>query len=459
MKAEALLPLRKATPPSPLAKTYLNSSVVPHLPFTSIRTMDPQDEPNPNTNDDPSSDSSSNLLFINSTGSARGRPRDESTKRQIRQHVMRDIGKARRKPPRNPQVNLRVRSPTAIAGPSSASFSSAATGLSDPRSGGSQLAQLSLLQQHAGGLRLPSPPRPFWDQHPLAMMELDWGMDAFAAYGLAFAFTVSDFDQARVHLNGLKLLIATRGGIESLSNEQETLMMIFWVDTIASLVFDQRPGFPMPSSLIPPLPNEESPEILKTLAHNLSNLCPNLYAHHLDIVSAFQDIWSVSETIQSKLDTWGDDLWQEEIYLGTRLNPIAYRLLDSPTHSHQEMPCSILEALRLGALLWILGVKQKAQAYPASPAPYITRLLHLLQSQNLKNLVSASPYFIPFQLWLLFLCATMTLTTTKKTAALQMVAHIMVEQGWAWEEVMANMRQLPWINGLDAYGTLFVAEA
>ncbi|RFU81468.1 hypothetical protein TARUN_733 [Trichoderma arundinaceum] len=509
--------------------------------------MDPEEETNSKTaNPDASSSSSSSLLFINSTGSARGHPRDETTKRQIRQHVMRDIGKARRKPPRNPQVKLRVRSPTAAAGPS-ASSSSALVGLSEP-SGNSQAAPLPALQ-FASQPRLPPPPRPFWDQHPLALMELNWGMDAFAAYGLALAVTweksfrepltsrfwfpfafkasdfcrnfltgpevraaihsqtkersiafalarstevmvciesklrdpdistatdnsviravmgcicynyiVSDFDQARVHLNGLKLMIATRGGIESLADDQETLMMIFWVDTIGSLLFDQKPRFPMPASLIPPLPHEESPEILTTLAVNLSNLCPNPNAHHLGIVSAMRDIASLSETIQYKLATWGDELWKEEIYLGTRLNPIAYRLLDSPPHPHPDMPCNILEALRLGALLWILGVKQKAQAYPGSPATYVTRLLHLLQNQNMKTLVSTSPYFVPFQLWLLFLTAIMAVTADERAAALQIVAHMMNEYGWAWEQVVASVKQLPWISGFEPYDPALAAE-
>ncbi|KAL7787048.1 hypothetical protein V8C37DRAFT_391267 [Trichoderma ceciliae] len=508
--------------------------------------MDPREEPRLNSDAYPSSGSNSNLLFINSTSSAHSRPQDEATKRQIRKHVMRDIGKARRKPPRNPQVNLRIRSPTAI--PASSSSSSAAVGLSDP-SGSIQLAPQALLQQHAGQPRLPSPARPFWDQHPLALMELNWGMDAFAAYGLALAvsweksfrdplasrfwfpfafkasdfcrnfltgpevraaihsqtkerstafalarsteimacikkrlrnpnisiatgvtvihavmgcicynYIVSDFDQARVHLNGLKLMIATRGGIESLSDDQETLMMIFWVDTIASLLFDQRPRFPMPSFLIPPLPHEELPEILTTLAPNLGHLCPNPDAHHLDIVSALQDIWSVSETIQSKLAAWGDDLFKEEIYLGTRLNPIAYRLLDSPPHPHPDMPCSFLEALRLGALLWILGVKQKAQAYPGSPASYVIRLLLLLQSQCIESLVSASPYFIPFHLWLLFLCATMAVTSGERAAALRILARMMDEYGWEWEEMTANMRQLSWISEFEACDSSLAAE-
>lgn len=137
---------------------------------------------------------SSNLLFINSTESARGKPRDSQTKRQIRQHVMRDIGKARRKPPRNPQVKLRVRSaePAAESASSSSLAAPTNTGAADPS--GSQLIPLLQSQEQEqqsqhGKEQAPLPPlaRPFWDQHPLALMQNSWGMDAFAAYGLALA--------------------------------------------------------------------------------------------------------------------------------------------------------------------------------------------------------------------------------------------------------------------------------
>lgn len=170
------------------------------------------------------------LLFINSTGSARGRPRDAQTKRQIRQHVMRDIGKARRKPPRNPQVKLRVRSAAAesqaqaeaeaqadtLMTPPSSSAAAAARPAVSATSGASTSspssppvkvsflqAQSNLQAQPQSHMQLqpqsqsntcgtpvhPLPPltRPFWDQHPLAILEHNWAMDAFAAYGLALA--------------------------------------------------------------------------------------------------------------------------------------------------------------------------------------------------------------------------------------------------------------------------------
>lgn len=214
----------------------------------------------------------------------------------------------------------------------------------------------------------------------------------------------------------------------------------------------------MPTSLIPPLPNEELPEILTTLEPNLGILCPSTDTHHAVIASAFQDIWSVCKIIRSKLDMLGDDLWREEVDLGTRLNPIAYRLLDSDPHSYTDTPYCMVELLRLGILIWILGVKQKAQSYPGSPASYITRLLERMQSQSMMNLASYSPYFIPYQLWLLFLSATMTSDPTERAIALQLVARIMNQNRWAWNDVTTYMKQLPWINDFRAYNESLAAE-
>ncbi|KAK0755871.1 hypothetical protein N5P37_011547 [Trichoderma harzianum] len=499
---------------------------------------------------------SSNLLFINSTESARGKPRDSQTKRQIRQHVMRDIGKARRKPPRNPQVKLRVRSAEPAAEPSSSASSLTAptnTGATDP--GESQLIPLLQPEQQQsqyGKEPQPLPPlaRPFWDQHPLAVMQNSWGMDAFAAYGLALAaswdcvrnprrrrfwfpfafkdpgfcrklltgpevraavrsqtmersitfalarstevvaciesklrdpdpnmavannvlrgvmgcicynYIVGDLDQARVHLNGLRLLINRRGGIDKLSDDQDLVMMVFWIDTIASLLFEQRPWFPMPSRLPPisTLPLHDSPDILSALPFHLSSLCPDLNAHQLCVVSALQDIASLAGAVQWKLAARGEDLWKEEIFLGTRLNPIAYRLMDTPPHPHPDMPCIFIETLRLGALLWILQVKNMAQAYPGTPATYVTKLLHLLQNHSIENLVSASSYYIPFQLWLLLLCATMSEVPSEKANALETVSRRMNEYGWEWEEMMTNVKQLPWIPGFEAHAPTIATQ-
>ncbi|UKZ78135.1 hypothetical protein TrVFT333_005869 [Trichoderma virens FT-333] len=247
---------------------------------------------------------------------------------------------------------------------------------------------------------------------------------------ICYNYIVADLDQARVHLNGLKLMIANRGGIESLSDDYDLVLMIFWYAPIEIIDF-------------------------LTLLHTL---CPNLSAHQLCVVSALRDIGSLAETVQSKLVTWGEDLWKQEIFLGTRLNPIAYRLLDAPPNPHPDTPCMFIEALRLGALLWILRVKHMAQAYPGTPGKYVTKLLRLLQGRSIKGLVSASTYFIPFQLWLLLLCASMAEVAHERADALEMVARMVNEYGWGWEEVMANVNQLPRITGFEADAPSLAAE-
>lgn len=57
-----------------------------------------------NTSDPDSSDDA--FLFINISGPTDGRHRGPSTQRRIRQHVMRDITKAQRKPPPNRRVKV-----------------------------------------------------------------------------------------------------------------------------------------------------------------------------------------------------------------------------------------------------------------------------------------------------------------------------------------------------------------
>lgn len=46
-------------------------------------------------------------------------------------------------------------------------------------------------------------------------------------------FTNFDFDQAFIHLRGLDLLIAARGGIDRLQSDSELRLMVFWYDRMS----------------------------------------------------------------------------------------------------------------------------------------------------------------------------------------------------------------------------------
>ncbi|KAL4938877.1 hypothetical protein BDV06DRAFT_225559 [Aspergillus oleicola] len=116
------------------------------------------------------------FLFVHCSGPSHTHLQEKGVKRDVRRHVMVDIGKSRRKATRNPRVD--------VVTPSSAREA----GILDP---------MGPVETHAGeesvkptstdDVALSGPlPWPFWEQHPLMMLERQWEMDMFSAYGIAF---------------------------------------------------------------------------------------------------------------------------------------------------------------------------------------------------------------------------------------------------------------------------------
>lgn len=92
---------------------------------------------------------SKGILFVNSNGPTHVH-RDKSVETKIRRHIMIDIGKARRKPRRNPRITLDLP---------------------------------SQLEDDAEHTTMDISP-PFWDQQPLTVLESQWEIDMFSAYGI-----------------------------------------------------------------------------------------------------------------------------------------------------------------------------------------------------------------------------------------------------------------------------------
>jgi hypothetical protein len=107
------------------------------------------------------------LLFVHTIGPTHVHGRDHETKTKIRQHIMLDIGRERRKTLRNPQLDIV---------------------LEFPNDNNAEQAIQSEVSRHNDDSidrrHSPSLVRPFWDQHPLDVLESHWDMDAFSAYGI-----------------------------------------------------------------------------------------------------------------------------------------------------------------------------------------------------------------------------------------------------------------------------------
>ncbi|KAI8623465.1 hypothetical protein F5Y19DRAFT_372336 [Xylariaceae sp. FL1651] len=122
-------------------------------------------------------------LFVNLTPEKRSK--DRKTAKEIRMHIMQDIGKARRKARRNVQIPLELRS----SPPSLAQSRLNITMVKPVHSTvwslqGDDLEAESHSPERSVAVGLT---RPFWNQDPLQILDDGWGMDPFAPYTLALA--------------------------------------------------------------------------------------------------------------------------------------------------------------------------------------------------------------------------------------------------------------------------------
>ncbi|KAI0459553.1 hypothetical protein F5B21DRAFT_248460 [Xylaria acuta] len=127
---------------------------------------------------------SQKYLFVNLTQDKRSK--DRKAAKEIRTHVMQDIGKARRKARRNVQVPLELRSPPPPLAQSRLDITSVVKPVnSTVRSlQGEDLEVESHAPERSVAVGLS---RPFWNQNPLQILDDGWGMDPFAPYTIALA--------------------------------------------------------------------------------------------------------------------------------------------------------------------------------------------------------------------------------------------------------------------------------
>ncbi|KAL3439957.1 hypothetical protein BJX65DRAFT_315267 [Aspergillus insuetus] len=137
------------------------------------------------------------LLFVHSNGPTHAHQRDEAVKTKIRQHIMLDIGRARRKRPRNPKVEV-VMQPLADEDVDHHSAPPAKIPLKHRAHDRCTRCHYRPLEDATA-----APVFPFWSQNPLVILERHWGMDMFSAYGIAFVMTEGANRRLRSNSKGL----------------------------------------------------------------------------------------------------------------------------------------------------------------------------------------------------------------------------------------------------------------
>jgi hypothetical protein len=224
------------------------------------------------------------------------------------------------------------------------------------------------------------------------------------------------------------------------------------VDITASLLYDMKPLFPLPNHFVPATEPITCPTTVPIPLSSIKQAVPIGDTQSERIVSCLAELNAVAASIQSIFADKHDDLCKDEELIGLLINPITHRLLDRPAPAPSITDFGlILEALRLGAMIWIIWVKRRFYSYPGMSTGYVSKLMGLLStpcdhmdSPNLSDLLS-------IRLWLLVLCGINSSSTSREwAAAVEMIAREMTQlERNTWAEVMARVRQMPWISGFE----------
>lgn len=224
------------------------------------------------------------------------------------------------------------------------------------------------------------------------------------------------------------------------------------VDITAALLQDTKPLFPLSanmasaSALQPP-----SMVMLPAPLMSVINDENAQNARFMSVMSCLGELNALAAQICVDLANKGDSIWDDEEQLGFLVNPVTHHLLDQQSTKPSE-PTTLFdefsEALRLGAVIWIIRVKRRCRSYPGTARTCISKLLKMSSSNSdTVHFWNSSPDLQTVRLWLLVLCSISEPSEQDYAIAMRMIASDMKEQrSVSWDETMSNVRQMPWID-------------
>jgi len=292
-------------------------------------------------------------------------------------------------------------------------------------------------------------------------------------------------------------LIAARGETQSLKDNNELRLMIFWygysgwhspsivannnidpgprVDVAICLLFNTSPRYSPPLDLTPAMfhtdPSKGLPIPLSRIlaAAEAEEVVGVQFQTHI-IPVCVAGLSQVAITIESELAARGNALWNDEIFLGLRINPLAHCLFDDRAGRTTGLSVSshldqTLESIRLGVIVWIIWVKRMCRSWPGSPMAYVPELLGMLsadESSWAANMNTASgggvsddhddDDMLSVRLWLSVLCGIASCHGShERRLAVSLIAQDMhrLNRHAEWSEVMMRVRQMPWISSFE----------
>lgn len=225
------------------------------------------------------------------------------------------------------------------------------------------------------------------------------------------------------------------------------LTKYFRVDITTALLHNTRPVFPLFASVAsavrdPGRATLPGPLLRVINGRNLLN------TRFMNIMLSIGDLNALATLLRSELAKNGNAIWDDEERLGTLMNPVTHRLLNQASRSEPVTRWDFFsEALRLGAMIWIIQVKRRCRSYPGTAGAHIATLLKMMSSKSDPESIWSSLDGRVIHLWLLVICSISEprdedLETSTKLIVSRMKESVTV----SWVEIMAEIRHMPWVD-------------
>jgi hypothetical protein len=183
---------------------------------------------------------------------------------------------------------------------------------------------------------------------------------------------------------------------------------------------------------------------------NMMKSEPTMDAHALHVSSCITDLNAVAALIKAESAIKGDALWTEVVYIELRTNPIVHRLLDCSAHAGTMPQDAIFEALRIGAILWVICIKRRCGSFLGSPTDYVSTLFDLLSVQSVKRDAPSASDRLAIRSWLLIICGISACDPVQHQSCIDLITSETRKLRWDWAQLMMSAHQLPWISDFDA---------
>ncbi|KAI0890278.1 uncharacterized protein GGS22DRAFT_11318 [Annulohypoxylon maeteangense] len=169
--------------------------------------------------------------------------------------------------------------------------------------------------------------------------------------------SIGNFERFAIHIEGLQRLINKKGGLHALSSPFLRLM-ISWLDLAGATYFNSKPRFHIPRDSITQIDTSNNSQYLRQLLQSWDADCPTLG----DIMSAMNATAAAAAYINQNQDT--PNFWIDDVKIARVLSPAFHEILTLEGIPLPDDPLNpeysgiaAREAFRRAALIFLAAIK------------------------------------------------------------------------------------------------------